>query len=429
MAKKPVTAIELPPKMVELFDGDWRYRGAKGGRGSGKTRGFAKMAAVRGYQFGRCGIQGQILCGREMLNSIDESSLTEIKMAIREHDWLDEYYDIGERYIKSKDGNIEFAFVGLKKNLSSIRSKARLLLAWIEEAEDVSDAAWRVLIPTVREANSEIWLSWNPELENSPTDERFVKNPSANMKIVEMNYRDNPWFPQVLEQERLDDRQLRPDTYDHVWEGDYLEIVKGAYYAEEMRAAKEEGRICRVPWEPELPVMTAWDLGMDDDMAIWFFQVVGREVRLIDYYENSGKGMAHYTKLLQGKPYTYDYTILPHDAKVRELGTGKSRAEVIAQLGFKDQVVLAPLPVDDGIQATRALLSQCWFDQDKCLKGIASLKGYRREFHDKNQVFHNKPLHNWCSHGADAFRYLATGRRIARGWGSGPLKRNLKTVA
>ncbi len=209
--------INLPKKLVPVFGGDFRYRGAYGGRGSGKTRTFALMTAIKGYQWGMSGQAGQILCAREHLNSLDESSLEEIKSAIRSVDWLADYYEVGEKYIRSKDGKISYVFAGLRRNLDSIKSKARILIAWIDEAEPVSEEAWRKLIPTVREENSEIWVTWNPESTRSATNKRFREEPPENSNIVELNWRDNPWFPDVLEAERIADKKVRPDVYDHIW--------------------------------------------------------------------------------------------------------------------------------------------------------------------------------------------------------------------
>ncbi|MBC8946952.1 PBSX family phage terminase large subunit [Xenorhabdus indica] len=218
------TSIELPPKLIPVFSGDYRYRGSYGGRGSGKTRTFAKMSAIRGYIFAEAGTEGVILCGREFMNSLSESSMEEVKQAIKSEPWLDNYYEMGENFIRTKNRRVWYVFAGLRHNLDSIKSKARILIAWIDEAESVSEIAWRKLIPTVREEGSEIWVTWNPEIDGSPTDKRFRKTPPDNACIVEMNYDDNPWFPDVLEQERLNDQvRLDTSTYAWIWEGAYLE--------------------------------------------------------------------------------------------------------------------------------------------------------------------------------------------------------------
>ena len=230
--------IQLPPKLIPVFRGKARYRCAYGGRGSAKTRTFALMTAVVGYQRGMNGDSGQILCGREHLNSLEDSSMEEIKTAIRSVPWLDAYYEIGEKYIRSKDKRINYVFAGLRHNLDSIKSKARLLLAWIDEAENVSEQAWRKLGPTVREAGSEVWVTWNPESKESATHKRFRVSPPESCLIAEINYSDNPWFPEVLELERLEDLKNRPDTYSHIWEGDFLEHSNAQILSGKWRVAE-----------------------------------------------------------------------------------------------------------------------------------------------------------------------------------------------
>ncbi|CAB5567088.1 phage terminase, large subunit, PBSX family [Providencia rettgeri] len=217
--------LPIPAKLVPVFAKEGvRYRGAYGGRGSAKTRTFAMMSAVKAYQAAEQGISGVILCGREYMNSLEESSMEEVKQAIRSVPWLDDYFDIGEKYIRTKCKKVSYVFCGLRHNLDSIKSKARVLLAWVDEAESVSDLAWKKLRPTVRESGSEIWVTWNPEKDGSATDKRFRKTPPKNSIIVEMNYNDNPWFPDVLEEERLDDlNSLEYSDYAWIWEGAYLE--------------------------------------------------------------------------------------------------------------------------------------------------------------------------------------------------------------
>ncbi|EMH0746774.1 phage terminase large subunit [Proteus mirabilis] len=217
--------LPIPAKLVSVFAKEGvRYRGAFGGRGSAKTRTFAMMSAVKAYQAAEQGISGVILCGREFMNSLEESSMEEVKQAIRSIPWLNDYFDIGEKYIRTKCKRVNYVFCGLRHNLDSIKSKARILLAWVDEAESVSDLAWKKLRPTVRESGSEIWVTWNPEKDGSATDKRFRKTPPKNSIIVEMNYNDNPWFPDVLEEERLDDlNSLEYSDYAWIWEGAYLE--------------------------------------------------------------------------------------------------------------------------------------------------------------------------------------------------------------
>ena len=190
--------VQLPPKLLWVFGGEAKYRGAYGGRGSGKTRGFAKMAAIRGYMLAMAGESGVIICGREFMNSLDDSSMAEIKAAIASEPWLAAHYAIGERYIRTRDGRVEFLFCGLRHNLESLKSKARIRLLWVDEAEEVSESAWQTIIPTVREEDSEIWVTWNPKRRNSATHLRFREAPPDGSRIAEINWRDNPWFPATL---------------------------------------------------------------------------------------------------------------------------------------------------------------------------------------------------------------------------------------
>lgn len=219
-----VARIEIPPKLIPAFEGNYRYRCSHGGRGSAKTRTFALMTAIRGYMAAMNGQSGVILCAREYMNSLEESSMEEVKQAIRSVPWLNDFYELGEKYIRTKCRSVNYVFAGLRHNLDSIKSKARILIAWVDEAESVSEIAWTKLTPTVREAGSEIWVTWNPEIDGSATDKRFRKNPPDNAVVVEMNYGDNPWFPSVLEEERLSDQErLDSATYAWIWEGAYLE--------------------------------------------------------------------------------------------------------------------------------------------------------------------------------------------------------------
>lgn len=219
-------SLQIPKKMVPLFTpqkGEVRYRLAYGGRGSGKTRTFALMAAVKAYELEMSGESGVILCAREFQNSLDESSLQEVKLAIKSVPWLDEFFTTGEKFIKTKTGRVKFVFSGLRHNLDSIKSKARILLCWIDEAEPVSEAAYRILLPTIREENSECWITWNPEREGSPTDMRFVKNTPEKSVIAKVNSVDNPWLPEALQFQREQDREhLDPATFSWIWEGEYL---------------------------------------------------------------------------------------------------------------------------------------------------------------------------------------------------------------
>lgn len=206
---------------------------------------------------------------------------------------------------------------------------------------------------------------------------------------------------------------MSEEEYEQEYECSFSAALIGAYYGKQMEQAEKEGRIGIVPYDPAVPVDTFWDLGIGDTTAIWFLQQVGREFHIIDHLESSGVGLDWYVKEMKKKPYVYSEIILPHDAAARELGTGRTRVETLRKYwgtGIKMRV-LPRQDVDDGIHAVRMLLPQCWFDAVKCDRGISALKNYERKYDNKNKIFSDKPLHNWASHSADAFRVLAEGVR------------------
>ena len=237
--------IKLPPKLVPVFSKPYRrIRGAYGGRGSGKTFSFALMTAVRAYMAAESGHKGAILCAREWMNSLKDSSMAEVKGAIESVDWLKDYFDIGQEYIRTKNGLIEYIFTGLNRNLDSLKSKSRVLIAWVDEAEGVSSLAWEKLEPTVRSDKSEIWITWNPDLDGSATD-RYYRKLSHELEgdsmIVEMNYPDNPWFPTPLEALRKrQQRTLDPNTYAWIWEGSYRQNSDAQIFNNKYRIAEFE---------------------------------------------------------------------------------------------------------------------------------------------------------------------------------------------
>lgn len=200
---------------------------------------------------------------------------------------------------------------------------------------------------------------------------------------------------------------LTDEQYAQEFECSFEAAVIGAYYGKLMGQADADKRITGVPYEPTAQVYTAWDLGIRDSTAIWFAQVVGREIRIIDYYEASGVDLGHYVREIRNRPYLYADHIVPHDAQAKELGTGKSRLEVLESLGLKSLTVAPVHRVEDGINAVRTVIPRCWFDAVKCVRGIDALKLYRSEYDDKLQALKPRPVHDWTSHAADAFRYLA----------------------
>ena len=234
----------------------------------------------------------------------------------------------------------------------------------------------------------------------------------------------------ILDADELEEakRTMGEDRYEQEFQCSFEAAIQGAYYAQEMKTATTTGRVTNVPYDPAVGVTTAWDLGIGDSTAIFFAQYVGQEIRIIDYYESSGVGLDHYAKVLSEKGYHYVEHILPHDVQVKELGTGKSRIETLDALGISDITIAPKLAVDDGIQAARSIIARCWFDEEDCARGIEALRQYRREFDERLKTWRGRPLHDWTSHGADAFRYLAVGKQTRQDWGE-PIRRNLRGIA
>lgn len=406
--------IYLPEKLIPLFIGQADVRAAYGGRGSGKTRSFAKMTAVRGYQDAMAGKSGIILCGRQFQNSLDDSSFGEVREAILSEEWLASFYDIGEKYIRSRDGRVEYSFAGLERNINSIKSKSRILLAWIDEAEPVTDNAWSVLIPTIREEGSELWVTWNPARKSAPVEQRFRNSNDPLIRSVEINWKDNNKFPEKLERERQRDLMYRPDSYDHIWEGGYVTAVTGAYFAKQLAAAREERRIGHVAPDKLLPFKLFMDIGgtggKSDAFAIWVCQFVGKEIRVLDYYEAVGQTVDSHVNWMRSRNYMPHNTEiwLPHDGRTQDRVYDVSYESAFGAAGYDVEVVptQGTGAAIQRIEAVRRWFSSCWFNEQTTQGGLDAL-GWYHEKRDDNRNIGLGPDHDWSSHGSDAFGLMA----------------------
>lgn len=410
--------IALPEKLIPVFEGEADVRGAYGGRGSAKTRSFAKMVAVKGYIYGKAGISGILLCGRQFMNSLEDSSLEECKRAIEDEPFLAEYYEIGEKYIKSKDGRISFAFAGLDRNIGSIKSKGRILLLWVDEAEPVTEYAWSIAIPTLREEgddwNAELWVTWNPRRKGSATDKRFRNSSDPRIKVVELNWRDNQKFPAKLERQRLADKKERPDSYGHIWEGEYETVIEGAYYASSLTKAKEDGRIARVAFDPLMRVKVFCDLGgtgaKADAFAMWPAQFISREIRTRDYYESQGQPISAHIEFLHEKGYRPGRAdiVLPHDGETNDRVIDVSFESAFRSAGYDVTVIpnQGKGAAKMRIEAGRRVFPLIWFDEETTQAGRDAL-GWYHEKRDNDRNIGLGPEHDWASHGSDAFGLMA----------------------
>ena len=399
MSRPAKTRAEFPEKLQCLFR-PARYKVLYGGRGGAKSWGIARALLIQG-----AARPLRVLCAREIQKSIGDSVHKLLSDQIKALG-LAGFYEVQKTVIRGRNGT-EFTFHGLKHNVTNIKSAEGADVCWVEEAQTVSKSSWATLIPTIRKPGSEIWVSFNPELEDDETYQRFVANPPTGAVVVKVNWSDNPWFPDVLRQEKDDLKARDPDAYLTVWEGHCRQVLDGAIYANELRAATAEGRVTRVPYDAGKPVHTFWDLGRADMTAIWFAQVVGFEFRLVDYYENRGHALGHYLKAVQARPYVYGEHWLPHDAQNELLASERTIEQQARAAGLTVRIV-PKVSVADGINAARTIFGRCWFDAERCGDGLHALRHYRYDVDkDDPRIISRHPLHDWASHGADAFRYLA----------------------
>ena len=393
-----VSKAEFPEKLSCLFEKS-RYKVLYGGRGGAKSWGVARALLILAAKDPL-----RILCAREFQTSLKDSVHKLLCDQIQALG-LETFYDVTQATIRAKNGS-EFNFVGLKNNVANVKSYEGVDICWVEEAQTVSRSSWNVLVPTIRKENSEIWITFNPELETDETYQRFVIHAPDNAIVRKINWSDNPWFPQTLREEK-DQLKLRDvAAYNNVWEGLCRITVDGAIFADQMQQAEFDGRITKVPYDPSKPVHAIFDLGWADHTAIWFLQFVGMETRLIRYIQDTQKTMTHYLATLQTFGYVYDTIWLPHDAQNKTLAAaGMTIEQIVRNAGFKTRV-LDKVPVVDSINAARTIFPKCYFDRENTAEGLQCLRHYRYEVDPDTKQFSRTPLHDHYSHGADAFRYI-----------------------
>ena len=394
-----IAKAEFPLKLQPLFKPS-RYKVLYGGRGGAKSWGIARALLILAARKPL-----RILCAREFQTSIKDSVhklLVDQIVALE----LMQFFEITQTSIRGQNGS-EFAFVGLKNNVANVKSYEGIDICWVEEAQTVSRNSWKTLTPTIRKEGSEIWVSFNPELETDETYQRFVVNPPPDTISIKINYWDNPWFPETLRNEMESLKVRDHEAYMQVWEGVCRQTIDGAIFAKEMMRAEAEERITKVPYDPVKPVHAICDLGWSDATAWWLVQFIGMETRLIRYFEGSQRTMTSYLAELQSFGYVYDTIWLPHDAQNKTLAAaGRSIEDIVRGAGFKTRV-LERVPTIDSINAARTIFPNCYFDRENCADGLNCLRHYRYEVDPETGNFSKMPLHDRYSHGADAFRYIA----------------------
>lgn len=384
-----------------------RYKGAHGGRGSGKSHFFAEKLVED------CLAEKGMLavCIREVQKTLAQSSKRLIENKI-------ETLGVGHKFRVFNDkietpGDGVIIFQGMQDHTAeSIKSLEGFQRAWLEEAQSISTRSLSLLRPTIRAAGSEIWASWNPRRKTDAIDDFLRQKRPHNAVVVQANWRDNPWFPAELEAERKLDLSLYPDRYEHIWEGDYAKALEGAYFARQLAEAKAEGRIGHVARDPLLPVQAIWDIGGSsataDAMAIWIVQLIGQKILVLDYIEGVGQVLAYYVNELRSRGWGGALCILPHDGVNENNITGKRYEDHVREAGFEVRVVK-----NQGkgaammrIEAARRLFPRVWFNEATTEAGRDAL-GYYHEKKDEARNIGLGPEHDWSSHGADAFGLMA----------------------
>lgn len=405
--------VQFPAKLRGLFK-PHRYKVARGGRGSGKSWGFARALLALGASRPL-----RVLCAREVQESIKESVHRLLKDQIEELG-LGGHYQVLETEIRGKNGTL-FVFAGLLQHtVTSIKSYEGFDVCWVEEAQNVSKRSWGILIPTIRKVGSEIWVTFNPELDTDETYVRFVENTPPDTFLVEMNWRDNPWFNGVLDAERKHAKATHTkEDYDNIWEGKCRSAVVGAVYAQEVADIHAEGRVCLLPHDPKLKTHVVLDLGWNDSLFAGLVQRHLSSIRVIETIETDHKTYAWLSNELKRRRFNWGTMYLPHDGAHGNAQTGLSARQQMRDLGWRTALV-PNVPVETGIRTARQALARAYFDKAKAFTtqpprpddGVVigslgeCLKRYRRHINSKTAEA-GTPVHDKFSHGADFWRYVA----------------------
>lgn len=388
--------IDFPSKLEFLFR-PARVKAAYGGRGSGKSWGFARALLLQGASQ-----KMRILCVREVQRSIRDSVHRLLADQI-EQLGLSAFYTVLHTEIRGRNGT-EFLFAGLSTaTADTLKSYEGIDVVWVEEGQSCTKDSFRVLVPTIRKEGSEIWITFNPDLETDYVYEAYVTHPPEDCVSVWMNYNDNPWFPEVLEAERKHCEKYYPKDYPNIWLGRCRPAVAGAIYYDEVSEAQEQGRICRVPYDGRLKAHVIFDLGWNDAMTVSIVQRSSSELRVIDYLEATHKTLDFYHDWLVDHKFNWGTVWLPHDGAHRDFKTGRSTGDYLKAWGWT--VRYTPnIAVEAGIKLARQTFNRVYFDEKA--KGLVEcLKRYRRGINRETGEA-GKPVHDEWSHGADNFRYI-----------------------
>ena len=404
-----MSILKIPTaKVFEPLLQPARYKGAFGGRGSGKSHFFGELL-VEACQAERGTLA---VCIREAQRTLAQSSKRLIESKIASLGLWHQFKLFHDKIETPGDGIIIFR--GMQDHTAeSIKSLEGFRIAWVDEAQSLSARSLALLRPTIRAAGSELWASWNPRRKSDAIDDFLRARKPDGALVVNASWRDNPWFPAVLDEERRLDLKLYPDRYDHIWEGDYVRAFEGAYFAQMLNEARKQGRIGRVSADPLLPVRAFIDIGgagaTADAFTIWVVQWVGQEIRVLDYYESVGQVLAYHVNWLRERGYQRAILYLPHDGLAANNITGKRYEDHLREAGF----TVEPPVKNQGrgaammrIEALRRLGPQLWFNEATTEAGRDALGFYHERKDDVRNVGLG-PEHDWSSHAADALGLMA----------------------
>lgn len=415
------------PEVFEPLLAPAPYKGAHGGRGSGKSWFFASRIVVESLK--NKGLRS--VCLREVQKDLKDSAKLLIEDVIQRFG-VGSQFDIKETLIVTPGGG-QIIFRGMQDyNAESIKSLEGFHRAWIEEAQTLSKRSLALLRPTIREEGAEIWASWNPRKKTDAIDQFLRQNPPAGAVVVEANWQNNRFFPARLEAERRHDLKHYPDQYSHIWEGDYVSIFSGAYYAQQLTEAK--GRITELNPDPLMTYRAIFDIGgtgaKADAVAIWIAQFIGPKIVVLDYYEAVGQPLATHVGWLRDNGYGKALCILPHDGARHDAVFDVTYESELKRAGFG--VVVIPNQgrgaAAQRIAAARRKFPNIWFNKGKTQPGLDALGAYH-ERKDEVRGVGLGPEHDWASHGADAFGLMCISHEepSEQGW-SVPAKVRARVV-
>lgn len=411
MATRREQAAKMPKWARVLFEDHWRFISLRGGRGSGKTKNICRALILKSVQRPL-----RILCTREVQDSIKESVYEQLKIEIEELGLSDQFTVLAKE-IRSNNGSL-FIFKGLNEfSADGLKSLANINICWLEEAQTLGAISWKKLEPSIRAIGSQIWMSWNPELETDFIYETVVKKGLPDCASLFVNFDQNPWFPEVLHKSEQHMAANDPIMHRHVWLGQPLPAVASAIYFNEIAQMEADGRTMHMVDDPMLNTYIIMDLGFNDFTSCGIVQEAANELRIVDFVENNRVALEWFSKEFTDRGYEDAIIVMPHDGRAKSLQTGLSPAELMESYGWQVEIA-ANIGIEEGIRLLRETLARIWMDKTKCEKLIDHMKRYQR-------TKHGHPQHDDHSHACDMMRYVAVhaGKMTNNksGWSTGQL--------